>query len=116
MAAATLLTGCLVIPVDYTEYGSRGNVTEKTAATLQPGTTTKEEILLRLGEPDWKSPEDRQIGYAWSKVKAVWFVGGYYSAAGGEISQGSELRLSFDADDKLVSVDVVSHWNPLGNN
>lgn len=116
LATAALLAGCLIIPTDYKESGSRGNVTAETAAKLRPGTTSKEDILLQLGEPDWKSPDERQIGYAWSKVKALFIFGAYYTGGVAEISKDSELRLTFNENDTLVSADVVSHWNQPGQN
>ena len=45
-----LLAGCLVIPVDYYQTGSGRNVSPKTSDVLRPGISTKEEVLLTLGD------------------------------------------------------------------
>jgi outer membrane protein assembly factor BamE (lipoprotein component of BamABCDE complex) len=46
------LAGCLVFPVEYYQAGSRHNIKPQTSNELQAGITTKEEVLLTLGEPD----------------------------------------------------------------
>lgn len=110
LAMVTLLTGCIVVPVNYTQAGSRHNVSEQTAATLQPGEVTKEEVLLRFGEPDWVSDDERLVGYAWTKVKALVFFGAYYTGGIAEVPKSSLLKLTFDAEDRLVAATVVSEW------
>src|SRR5262245_27490699 len=91
VVAVALFTGCAaVIPTNYYQAGSRTNLNDKTRSTLQLG-TTKDEVFLRLGEPDFVSENGQTVGYAWSKVKALWFiaVGGPYSAVvtGGEVAK-----------------------------
>lgn len=111
LAAGVLLcAGCIIIPVNYHEYGSRHNVSEKTAARLQPGVTTKEEVFLQLGEPDHASEDGRRLGYAWSKVRALIFVGGGYSGAVGEAKKNFLLQVTFDAQDRLAALSVVKQW------
>jgi outer membrane protein assembly factor BamE (lipoprotein component of BamABCDE complex) len=110
LAAVTLLTGCIIVPVDYTQAGSRHNVSEQTAATLQPGEITKEEVLLRFGEPDWVSDDERLVGYLWTKVKALVLYGAYYTGGIAEVPKSSLLKLEFDAEDRLVSATVASEW------
>jgi outer membrane protein assembly factor BamE (lipoprotein component of BamABCDE complex) len=110
LATVTLLAGCIIVPVDYTQAGSRHNVSEKTAATLQPGESTKEEVLLRLGEPDRVSDNERLLGYAWTKVKALVVFGAYYTGGIAEVPKSSVLKLTFDAQDRLVAATVVSEW------
>lgn len=110
LATVTLLAGCIIVPVDYTQAGSRHNVSEKTATTLQPGEITKEEVLLRLGEPDWVSEDERLLGYTWTKVKALVFYGAYYTGGIAEVPKSSLLKLTFDAEDRLVAATAVSEW------
>src|SRR5262245_50918644 len=69
--AAVWLAGCVVIPVNHYETGSRRKVNAK---SLKPGVTTKEELVHRLGEPDFYSEDGQRIAYAWTKVKAIWVV------------------------------------------
>lgn len=109
-ALAGLLAGCLVIPVDYYQAGSRHNVATKTDSTLTAGVTTKEEIFLTLGEPDYASEDGQRLGYAWTKVKAVWIIAGQGSAAGGEIERSYVLVATFDDSNRLCQVQLQKTW------
>lgn len=111
LAAAASLAGCLIVPVDYTAPSSRHNVDEKTPAMLASETLTREDVLLRLGEPDKISPDERLLEYSWTRVKAIWFVGSYGGAAAGDFEKTTTLRISFDADGKLLSYEIFSQWD-----
>ncbi len=69
------LAGCLIIPTDYYVDASRKNATEEPPETVIPGTTTREVVLLNLGEPDAVSPDETEIWYDAEKVKAWLIVG-----------------------------------------
>ncbi len=104
------LAGCLIIPTDYFAAGSRRNVSPRTVQVLQPGVTTKEDVLLVLGEPDSDPEDGRRLDYEWTKVKAIWFVGGYGAAIGGEIQCTNVLQVSFDASNRVSQVRLVGEW------
>jgi len=108
VGSAMALSGCLVIPVDYYSKASRHNISAKTQSLLQPGVTTKEEVFLILGEPDYASDDGQRIGYAWKKVKFVVFV--YTGAA--EFEKGYLLQIKFDSDNRVLDVDLREVWNP----
>jgi outer membrane protein assembly factor BamE (lipoprotein component of BamABCDE complex) len=116
-AMATLvvvaLTGCVVIPVDYNDINTRRNITPDTASSLVPGVTTREEIILRLGEPNHVADEGRRIGYAWEKVKALMAAGYGYGGAAGEIERGYLLEITFDRRNKVREVNVRKKWGPV---
>jgi hypothetical protein len=102
-AAPVILAGCLIIPVDYYTPGSRRNVTAATTNLWRLGVTTREEVLLGLGEPDFVSEDGRRFGHVWSKVKALVMVG--YS--GGEIWRHYMVETSFDASNRVAGVRFV---------
>lgn len=106
VSAWVTLAGCLVVPVDYHAAGSRQNITTKTAQQLRPGTTTKEEILLQLGEPDYTSEDGRTLAYAWTKVGALVIVGGYGSAAAAEVGKSHHLVITFDDNNRVSQTEV----------
>ena len=110
LAAAGMLAGCLVIPVDYYSAGSRSNLNTKTGSKLQPGVTTKEDVFLLLGEPDQVSEDGQRLGYAWSKVKAIWIVASYGGGAGGEAEKSYLLLISFDASNRVSRASLVKQW------
>ena len=109
---AAFLAGCLIIPVDYHAAGSRHNVSPRTSARLEPGVTTKEEVLFKLEEPDFASEDGQRIGYAWTKVKAIWFVASYSTATGGEIQRSYVLEAAFDASNRVSRVRLLKTWGP----
>ncbi len=91
-----IATGC-VIPTNYYTSDSRKNVTETTAELIVTGKTTKEDVLLSLGEPDEVSHDENTFTYSWTKVKAIWAVGGTHGgAAGGTIGRHYNLVIDFD--------------------
>jgi outer membrane protein assembly factor BamE (lipoprotein component of BamABCDE complex) len=107
VGGAMMFSGCLVIPVDYHSKGSRQNISDKTQSLLQPGVTTKEEVFLLLGEPDYAFDDGQHIGYAWKKVKMMMFLG----YGGGEVEKGYLLQIKFDSDKRVVSVVLTQAWN-----
>lgn len=64
---------CAGCPIATNEYGrhSRTNVSEATAQTIIPGRTTREEVLLALGDPDEVSTDGNSFVYRWTKAKLV---------------------------------------------
>jgi hypothetical protein len=87
-------------------------VKDETSETLQPGVTTKEDILLTLGEPDFASEDGQRLGYAWNKVKAIWAVAGYGGGGAGEIERSYVLVIAFDATDRVSGTRLLKEWGP----
>ena len=109
-ASLALLTGCLIIPVDYYDAGVRHNIDAKAQSDLQPGVTTKEEVLLKLGEPDFASDDGLRVGYAWTKVKALVIVASYGGGGEAEIKRGYLLEVSFDPDGRVSGTRLAKKW------
>jgi hypothetical protein len=70
-------------------------------------------VFLLLGEPDHASDDGQNIGYGWTKVKAVYVVLGQFTADAGEIKRYYVLQIKFDSDNRVVAVDVTKEWIPL---
>jgi outer membrane protein assembly factor BamE (lipoprotein component of BamABCDE complex) len=68
MAGCVLIAGCPA-PLFTRGYepASRGNVPAGQPEWIVPGTTSREEILLRLGTPDRQAPDGRWFGYVSSR-------------------------------------------------
>jgi outer membrane protein assembly factor BamE (lipoprotein component of BamABCDE complex) len=107
-----LLTGCVVIPVDYYSAGSRHNLSEKAALSLQPGKMTKEEVLVLLGEPDYVSEDGQRLDYRWKRVKAIVVIVAGSGCCAGEIQRSKRLQVWFDANEYISHVDIVKGWGP----
>ena len=107
------LTGCLIIPTDaYLSY-SRENIAEGPPAAVVPGKTTREEVLLNLGEPDEASWDEMELWYLASKMKAIIIVGD----RGGEIDRDYIHVIRFDRNGfvETLRTDNAPHRAPLAD-
>lgn len=106
--ALWLLDGCIVVPVpvNYHKGDSRQNVRTKDTRWLISGQTTREEVLLRLGEPDEATEDGASLTYRWEKkYLQLWAVWGAGNTGGGEyrdLGKDYALKLSFDPTGKLT--------------
>ena len=110
-AALVALTACIIIPVNYHDVGVRHNVSEKTSAKLQAGITTKRDIFLLLGEPDFVSEDEDRIGYAWTKVKMIILWASYGGGGGEEVKRSYILEISFE-NDLVRDARIIKDWGP----
>lgn len=120
LAAALCLGGCPVpIPPGYTA-ASRENLGAEVTSQLVPGVTTREEVLLQLGEPDGAGPHDSWLAYGSvygrGGVLFVIVAGGGAAGAGGERMEYHRLIASFDERGVLSDVQFVDHecWEGIG--
>ena len=100
VASAALLSGCPVpLPPTY-DSASRQNVGEHIPDFIVNGETTRDDVLLRLGEPDGRGPGDRWFAYGshYSKggVLFVMAAGGGAGAAGVESIRFRRLVVRFN--------------------
>lgn len=102
--------GCLILPMNYHTAASRHNINLQTTNLLAIGSTTKQEVLLTLGEPDFSSPDEQRLGYLWSKVKCVWAIGGMGGGAAGEITRSYLVETSFDSSNRVSGVRALRSW------
>ena len=92
-----VFAGCLIIPTpEHTLLEGRGKIDESDMVFLENGKTTREEVLLRFGEPDLILDHDRVLVYHWEVSHGYWFVGAYYTGAGGPIPKEYLFILEFD--------------------
>jgi outer membrane protein assembly factor BamE (lipoprotein component of BamABCDE complex) len=81
------LSGCLVLPVPVhqsseTSSESRANVGPNTAPRIVPGSTTRTDVLLMLGEPDGRGDDDRWFSYRTHVSRGGWHWAAVWVAAG----------------------------------
>lgn len=65
-----------------------------------------------MGEPDFASEDGQRMGYAWTKVKAIWFLASYGPAAGGEVDRSYVLEVFFDPSNRVSQVRLMKEWGP----
>jgi hypothetical protein len=102
IACASLCASCIVVPVNYTEYGNRKNLSKETIDKIVVGVTTKEDVLLDLGEPDFISMDETCLEYSWSKAKLLWLAAAGYNAIGGTVARDYKLTIMFDERNVVV--------------
>ena len=99
-ACALLSAGCIpIVALPTLDSSSRGNVPAAVPSDLLVGTSSRIDVLLALGEPDGRGPDDRWFSYASTKT---WGTGGVLIVpplisgvfAGGE--SVSRLLMTFD--------------------
>jgi len=99
-------SACIVIPTpEHRDHGRVPCDDEKTTCMVKD-TTSKEEVLLKLGEPDLVLNKERTFVYRWEMVAAYFFVGGYYAATGGPIQRPHFLIFEFDDKNIVVRHEV----------
>ena len=73
---------------------------------LDPGTTSRTDVLMAMGSPDSRHHDDRYFVYGWIQVYAAGTAG---AGSSGEVLWDSHrLILKFDADGRLVERAEVS--------
>ena len=99
------LSGCIIIPTP--SHGGVGVIPGETIESFEPGTTTRTDVLLRVGDPAERLQEDRFFVYEWERVH--WYIavdGGY----GGPINIPHYLWLKFMPDGRVKRVKRLDPW------
>lgn len=93
---------CLIWPFPTGELLSgRGRITPQYAAPLQVGQSTREEVLLRLGEPDEVREGGKVFIYRWTEARGFLAIVGYGSGLLVPFPGHRAVRLEFDGDGRL---------------
>lgn len=80
MLGLSALSGCLPLP--YPPIANN-KITEQTLMTIQPGTSTRADVLLTLADPTIRGDQDNYFIYNWQQGHGglVFFMGGGGGAA-----------------------------------
>lgn len=101
-------TGCLIWPFPTGDLLSgRGRIRREDTAPFRAGSTTREEVLLRLGEPDGVEQGGRILVYRWTEVRGFFAAGGNGSAVVIPFPGHRQVRFEFDGDARLLRVDTT---------
>jgi outer membrane protein assembly factor BamE (lipoprotein component of BamABCDE complex) len=106
IATATLLLMACPFPVPPRSFGTRENIDDKLPAFIKEGVTTREDVFMKLGEPDTVAIDDSWILYVSGRGRGGL---GFFMAAGGaaagvmfEASHYRRLIIQFNAADIVV--------------
>ncbi len=105
---SVLCSGCIMYVPDGVNLTARESKVVAALPTIIPGQTTKEEVVLTLGEPD--AILGNQMFYAWRKFKFLFFIAGGYSAAGTKAHKKSTLIITFDERGVVSGQKLEEDW------
>ena len=91
---------CGVFPVPpSTNFYSRGPIDEETLSFVQMGIITKEDVLLKLGNPTFCSNNDDSLEYCWPKFYGGLLWGVQITRQAGVIGIGKAHCVSLEFDE-----------------
>jgi hypothetical protein len=98
-----VLVGCFgaAIPTPVHLVEGRGKIDESDIAFLTLSKTTREEVLLRFGEPDLVLHDHRILIYHWKLSYGYWFIAIGGSGSAGPIPKDYLFMLEFDGEGRL---------------
>ena len=99
------LSGCLIIPTP--SHGGVAVIPEETIGSFEPGTTTRADVLLRVGVPAKRLQEDRFFVYEWERIHAYLIVWLLFDGVGQEIYRPHYLGLEFTPKGRVKRVKVL---------
>ena len=104
-------------PVIPTTVSYRGPIDDEALSFLQIGITTKEDVLLKLGNPTSCSRNDSLFGYRWKILYGIWFFAAGGGGVGGPIARKHSVSLEFDEHGILKKYEVKSSTDlgPMGD-
>jgi len=94
-------SACIVIPTPEHRIQGRVPCDEEKTTFMVKNMTSKEEVLLNLGEPDLVLNRERIFVYRWEMVAAYFAVGAYGGGAVGPIQRTSFLIIEFDDKNRV---------------
>jgi hypothetical protein len=89
-------SACMVIPTPEHRIAGRVPFDDEKTSFMVKDTTSKEEVLLNLGEPDLVLNRERIFVYRWEMVAAYFVIGGYGAGAVGPIQRPHFLIIEFN--------------------
>lgn len=95
--------GCLIWPFPTGDLLSgRGRIQPEYSAPLEIGKATRDDVLLRLGEPDEVLNAGAVYIYRWTEARGFIAFGGYGGAVAIPFPGHRHLRLEFNAESRLT--------------
>lgn len=112
-----LCVGCMIIPIptrEHTpaEYCTRGEIEAEAFDFVRVGSTSREEVLLKLGEPDAVREDERRFLYRWVTVHGYLAWGTY--GGGGDVApigvKRFDLLIEFDDQGVVKRLGDIKTW------
>ena len=100
-----LLAGCLTTVKPLAESGVP--LDPWNVEFVTPGVTTREEVLLTLGVPEYWVPQDDVLVYQWT-----WSIDDYSPLVSGMRYESGYFALRFNASNRVVETDLGAYGSP----
>ena len=119
LGAGLLLAACIPIVTSPTlDLKSRGNVPDNASTVVEVGKSSRIDVLLALGEPDGRGPDDSWFSYGMTHSRSVGTVILVPGAGVAQIIRESQtaqrLVIHFDAGGVVTTAEVstkkCAHW------
>lgn len=108
LAVALLCAGCMAVPLpEHGHLGGHLEIPEELRDDLVEGETTREDVLLDYGIPEYRVDGDRVLAYRWTTSHGYWVVFLYYVGNAGAIRKRNMLLLEFDTSGRLARHELV---------
>lgn len=104
-----LLYSCLIVPLPSHREEGRVFIKPETIAFVVTGQTSREEILLRLGDPDAVALDQAVFIYEWTPTVGYAAVGGPGAAAVSNIQDKHFYLVAFGKDNKVIRHEIIKH-------
>ncbi len=104
-----LCVGCLYIPMlDQVTADSRGEIEEEYLELLEVDYTTRAEVVLTLGEPEYAAGGDKFFIYSWERLYGVFIICSWgYAACGGiPVTKEFFLLIEFDEEGYMTRYEI----------
>src|SRR5262245_16576045 len=100
------LSGCLIIPTP--THGGVGVIPEETIGSFELGTTTRADVLLRVGDPAKRLQGDRSCVYEWERIHAYPIAYALFGGAVVDINRPHYRGLEFTPEDRVKRVKTLA--------
>ena len=109
LLASTLgLSGCVVVPIP--PIGT-DEITPETLGRLQPGKTTRIEVLMSLGDPTRRLEADRFFVYDWSESHWMVIAGAPLRGAVGTFGDTHRLAIEFSKSGRIARLKQFASYS-----
>ncbi len=99
LVATLLVAGCIYVPTpQHAHLGGHGLIGDEEAGRIRPGESSREDVLLLLGEPDYRLGDDRLFVYAWTRIGGYLFSQG----GGGPVPRRNLFAVLFDGNGQVL--------------
>lgn len=101
-----LFSSCIIIPLPAHREEGRVFIKSEMIQFIHRDTTLRDEVLLKLGDPDGVALQERILIYQWTASKGIVGLVGAYNAAVTDINQKQFFLISFNPDNTVQKMEI----------